>query len=235
MDSDGSNRTRLTDGQSEAFSPVWSPDGSKIAFVSDRDGSLDIWVMDSDGSNPVNLTQHEAKDRSPAWSPDGQWIAFASVRDSLYWELYVMRADGSDVQRLTWWEDASDLVAHLVARRDAPGLCLQAGWQLGDLYHGPRRLQPDAPDRRPADDTNPAWSPDGSRIAFESTRGEGYTDIYVMAVGGGEAVNLSPTRRGPPTWVPPGRPTAGASPSTPTATASGTSTSWPPTARTWSS
>jgi Tol biopolymer transport system component len=207
MDSDGSNRTRLTDGQSEAFSPVWSPDSSKIAFGSDRDGNLDIWVMDSDGSNPVNLTHNEAKDRWPAWSPDGQWIAFASVRDVAYWELYVMRADGSDVQRLTWWEDASDWSPSWSpdGTRLAFGSYRDGNWEIYTMDRDGSNLL--RLTDNPADDSNPAWSPDGGRIAFESTRGEGYTDIYVMPITGGEAVDLtnSPwsTDLGP-TWSPDG-------------------------------
>lgn len=207
MDSDGSNRTPLTDGQSEAFSPVWSPDGAKIAFGSDRDGSLDIWVMDSDGGNPVNLTQHKAKDRWPAWSPDGQWIAFASVRDAVYWELYVMRADGSDVQRLTWWEDASDWSPSWSpdGTRLAFSSYRDGNWEIYIMDRDGSNLLRLTDD--PADDTNPAWSPDGGRIAFESTRGEGYTDIYVAAIGSREAVDLTnsswSTDLGP-TWSPDG-------------------------------
>ncbi|MBN1136836.1 MAG: PD40 domain-containing protein, partial [Anaerolineae bacterium] len=75
MDSNGQNPLRLTDEQSSAISPVWSPNGDQIAFVSDRSGAFDIWVMDSDGGDPVNLTRSPAQDRWPAWSPDGQWIA----------------------------------------------------------------------------------------------------------------------------------------------------------------
>ncbi|MGD8398795.1 MAG: hypothetical protein PVG11_08050, partial [Anaerolineae bacterium] len=110
MNSDGSARLQLTKGQTAFLSaPSWSPAGDRIAFVSNQDGHDDIWVMDRDGENLVNLTDDEPKDHSPAWSPDGEWIAFGSVRDVAYWEIYLMRPDGSDVRRLTWWEDASDL------------------------------------------------------------------------------------------------------------------------------
>jgi Tol biopolymer transport system component len=77
-------------------SPVWSPDGSRIAYVSD----WDIYVMNADGSNPHNLTQNPAYDISPTWSPDGTQIAFASFRDE-DWEIYAMNMDGCNVRRLT--------------------------------------------------------------------------------------------------------------------------------------
>jgi len=207
MSSDGSNRLRLVEGQSGFLSaPSWSPDGSRIAFASDRGGNADIWIMNSDGSNLVNVTDHEAKDHSPAWSPDGDWIAFASVRDSLYWELYLMRPDGSDVQRLTWWEDASDLSPTwspdgtrlaFASKRDG-------NWEIYTMDRDGSNLVRLTDD--PADDTNPAWSPDGGRIAFTSTR-DGYAEIYVVPIVGGEAVNLTnapfSTERGP-TWSPDG-------------------------------
>jgi Tol biopolymer transport system component len=206
MNSDGSSRTRLTDGLADAFSPVWSPGGADIAYVSDRDGSLDIWVMASDGSRSTNLTDNEAQDRSPAWSSDGRWIAFASVRDALYWEVYVMASDGSDARRLTWWEDASDWSPSwspdgtrlaFASKRDGNWEIYVMDRDGGNLV----RLTD-----HPADDTNPAWSPDGGRIAFESTRA-GYTDLYVMSVTGGEAMNLTDltwaTDLGP-TWSPDG-------------------------------
>jgi hypothetical protein len=207
ISSDGAGLERLTEGDAEFLSsPAWSPDGKRIAFVSARDGAADIWATDLDGSNMVNLTRHQAKDHSPAWSPDGEWIAFASVRDSLYWELYLMGADGSHVQRLTWWEGASDLWPTwspdgtrlaFASRRDG-------NWELYTIDRDGSNLR--RLTNHPADDTTPAWSPDGSRIAFESTR-DGYAEIYVVPATGGEAVNISnlawATDRGP-TWSPDG-------------------------------
>lgn len=91
---------QLTNHPAADLAPVWSPDGTRIAFESLRDGNSEIYVMDADGSNQVNLTRHEADDHAPSWSPDGSFIAFESVRDGAL-ELYVMNADGTEAARLT--------------------------------------------------------------------------------------------------------------------------------------
>ena len=71
-----------------------------VAFVSERDGNDEIYVMDADGSNPVRLTNNAALDLSPVWSPDGSKVAFVSDRNGNP-EIYVMDADGSNPVRLT--------------------------------------------------------------------------------------------------------------------------------------
>ena len=79
---------------------MFSPDGKKIAFITSRSGSLQIWLMNTDGSDQHQLTFSSGTNYFPTWSPDGSRIAFRSDRDGNP-EIYSMRADGSDVQRLT--------------------------------------------------------------------------------------------------------------------------------------
>ena len=88
---------RLIFGGSYYESPSWSPDGTQIAFQSDRDGNWNIYVMAADGSNLSQLTSHNAWDESPSWSPDGTQIAFHSYRDN-NWDIYVIDADGSNLR-----------------------------------------------------------------------------------------------------------------------------------------
>jgi|GEM_PF-245123 len=168
--------------------PAWSPDGRRIAFASHRGEAVDIYVMDVDGANPVNLTRHPAFDSSPSWSPDGLRIAFTSDRDLP--EPFSGDPDnpslfGSAGRVLT---DADIYVmdadgSNVVRLTDAPGL-----------------------------DQFSAWSPDGARIAFTSSRnrnsetGEPDLDIYVMDADGSNVVRLTdtPGRDGFPAWSPAG-------------------------------
>ena len=81
MNADGSNQTRLTNNTADDYFPSFSGDGSKIAFVSDRDGGDEIYVMNADGSNQTRLTNNTADDFNPSFSGDGSKIAFVSDRD----------------------------------------------------------------------------------------------------------------------------------------------------------
>lgn len=113
MDVGGNNLIRLTRNPASDAHPTWSPDGQNIAFVSDRAGTYDIYVMDAEGNDPVRLTpirglphgrrdrwQNLGRDLHPSWYPDGRKIVFTSNRDGNY-EIYIMDADGGNPTNLT--------------------------------------------------------------------------------------------------------------------------------------
>jgi Tol biopolymer transport system component len=100
MDMDGRNLVNLTNDPGSDVEPAFSPDGSKIAFRSDRDVDLNIYLMNVDGTGVTNLTQNASIDSQPAFSPDGRKIAFTSNRNGNR-EIYVMNADGSEPTRIT--------------------------------------------------------------------------------------------------------------------------------------
>jgi Tol biopolymer transport system component len=81
--------------------PAWSPDGNYILFRSIRSDQHEVYIVDLRTGGQFNVTNDPALDVEPAWSPDGQWVVFASIRnDSDNFDIYIARADGSDVRRL---------------------------------------------------------------------------------------------------------------------------------------
>lgn len=171
----------------------------QIAFVSDKDGDLDIYVMDIGpslirrvlGGAPRDLSQHSADDYAPEWSPDGNRIAFVSVRDGNP-EVYVMNADGSSPQRLTF-DEATDTNptwspdgASLAFQSDRVNTLRNPATALGgvqreanfDIYVVDVVISADGASPSnlrqitfgSANDEYPAWSPDGRQIAFQSDR-----------------------------------------------------------------
>jgi len=93
--------TPLVVSKRDENSPQISPDGQKIAFVSDRSGSIEIWVCDRDGNNPLQLTRmRHAEAGTPRWSPDSQRLVFDAKPDR-GGDLFVINATGGTPQRLT--------------------------------------------------------------------------------------------------------------------------------------
>lgn len=156
-------------GSDETSSPgptgVRPQESEELAFVSDRDGDFEVYVMNLDGSNLRKLTDNSAFDSEPAWSPDGERLAFVTDRDGNF-EIYVMNADGTDETRLTE-NDGADFGPAWSPDRGSIAYYSQTAARNFDLYvmspHGTERQRLT---NSPAHETDPTWSPDGEKIAF---------------------------------------------------------------------
>ena len=101
INADGTNQRNLTNNENvHELEPSYSPDGTKIAFVSDKDGNWEIYKMGEDGSNQTRLTYNSHDDFGPSWSPDGSQIVFYSDKDGEF-EIYKMDSNGSNETKLT--------------------------------------------------------------------------------------------------------------------------------------
>ena len=142
---------------------VMAPKTGKVAFASNRDGHWDIWTMNSDGSDPVNLTQDTAFDLKPTWSPTGEQILFTSFReDGKESSLYLMDADGNNIRKVfdNWYSRS-------------PATWSSDGKQIASVRDGVLYIITlDDKSIVPVAETGfgsvgyPAWSPDGTEIAF---------------------------------------------------------------------
>ena len=201
MDSDGANKTRLTDKEywwmpGNVFNPRFSPDGSKIVYCSyeyseEEQGLVEqILIIDSDGSNKINLSNFAGgQDYLPQFSPDGSKILFASYRADRNDEIYVMNTNGSN--RVNLSNNPADDYDHQFSPDGSKIVFTSHREGKTEVYlmnadgSNPINLS-----NNPSADELPYFSPDGKKIIFNSYR-DGNGEIYMMNIDGTEQTNLT--------------------------------------------
>lgn len=209
LSADAATDDNLTNFAAYDSWPAWSPDGTQMAFESNRDDPMftEIYVVQVDSGYLTRLTADTGfADAQPAWSPLGNRIAFVSDRDSAGFDIYLMNTDGGSVKRLTTdaensvqpaWSPDGGTLAFATDRNGAPGEIYVMDTTGGNLLNLTNHT---------ASDLTPTWSPDGTEIAFMSDRDSSSFAIFIMNATGGNVRRVSPAFPpcGVPSWSPDG-------------------------------
>jgi Tol biopolymer transport system component len=167
-----------------------SPGEPRIAFVSERDGDLEIYTMNVNGTGLTQLTDNDARDEGPSWSPDGSRIVFHSDRDGRP-QIYVMNADGSNEKRLLastgwdgwayWSPDGTRIAFSRWADQSGTGDYRTEVYVMNADGTNVRRLtySTGATGEYAHGAWPSGWSSDGSQILFYWYR-EGYDQLWIM-------------------------------------------------------
>jgi Tol biopolymer transport system component len=170
------------------FSSCQQSSARKLAFVSDRVGNYEIYVIRSDGSSPINVSNNPGNDSKPTWSPNGNLLAFQStafgirVFDTTS-EAFIFSSNDPSDEVFSWSPDSSRIAFHSLRNRDNRWEIFTIG--IND-YFEPRQLTKDSM----RDNACAAWSPDGQLIGFTSGDASSVAlsvgDLFVMRPDGSD-------------------------------------------------
>jgi Tol biopolymer transport system component/DNA-binding winged helix-turn-helix (wHTH) protein len=172
--------------------PVWSPDGSRIAFQNKIDGTTSLFLIEPDGNGITNLLHNSTNGSTASWSPDGRNLVFVTANFGPN-RLYMVNRETGEHRALTphdgWetdpaWSPDGTIIAFACDRQDISGNAFDICLMDADGKNERRLLS------RPGHDVQPSWSPDGSRIAFVAAS-DGNNEIYVMRSDGTGLIRLT--------------------------------------------
>jgi Tol biopolymer transport system component len=208
---DGSDSFNLTDDPIGNAQPVWSPDGSKIAFIEEENKAENatVSVMNADGSNRRILIDGAGSETQPTWAPDGKAIAYVKNVDGTP-EIRVVDLDGSRDRVLV---DRDAVAEHPAWSNDGTRIAFASDvgtnreiFVVNADGSGLTQLTNDA-----AGDTHPQWSPDDSKIAFIRDTNTSLGEVFVMNSDGTSLARIGPPAESDqafasePTWTPSGK------------------------------
>ena len=172
MNPDGNQQVNLTKHPAADFDPVWSPTGEQILFNSNRDGERDLYFMDADGKSVRKVFAKSANRLHPTWSPDGKQIAYLRSDE---WTIYIATIDGKTVEKIAntgedggnpaWSPDGAEIVFIMAGAAKKFGMRLPNSRQLRVVNLNSGAMRTLYTKHLPIME-NPAWSPDGARLAF---------------------------------------------------------------------
>jgi len=186
-DYDGANMKQLTQHGSISILPTFSPDGSKIAYVSFKDRYQFLYSFELATGKSMPLSKEVGMNSAPAWAPNGQRLAMVLSKDANS-EVYLVNADGTSKKRLTndpatdtspCFSPDGNSIAFVSDRGGSPQI-----YVMDTSGGGVRRLS-----LQGGKSYDPSWSPDGKQIAYVVEQG-GF-DIYVMDANGGNPRQLT--------------------------------------------
>ncbi len=177
-DIDGANARQLTQDGALGYGPKFSPDGSKIAYSSDKSGYRDTYVIDLNTKKRTCVAQFPGQNTGAAFSPDGSTLALSLSKFGNP-EICTIPSTGGEPTRLTnargtdcspTWSPDGTKIAYVSDERGSPGL-----YVLPATGGTPEKLNTES-----SYTTEPDWSPDGKKIAYSITSGGGQIGVYDM-------------------------------------------------------